>query len=235
MTQIHKAIISEIIKETHNVRTLRLKFSDIDNFSFLPGQFVMLTIDTDPEKQKRSYSIASSSMQKDSIEITFRIEGKFTTKLSQMQKADSITVMGPYGHFTFRDEIKQDLVIIAGGTGIAPFRSYVKYIDEKGLPNRVIVFYSSKMPEDVIYYNEFIELQRRNRNIEFVFTVTRYEGNDWHELKGRFDEQVIKSRVSDMRNKLFYSCGSTSFVNEMVAILKKTGVNDEQIKTEKWG
>lgn len=234
MTNTHQGEILEIINETHDVRTLRIKFPDTDSFSFLPGQFVMLTINSDPEKQKRSYSMASSPTQTNAIDITFRIEGKFTSKLGSLQKGDALTVMGPYGHFTFHDGINHGLVLVAGGTGIAPFRSYIRYIIDKKLRNKVTLIYSSKTPEDIIYYNELKQLELKNNNLKCIFTVTRHL-DKWEGLTGRIDEDMIKAHVANLPEHIFYSCGPTELVNEVVAILKNNNVKDEQIKTEKWG
>ncbi|MEK6808745.1 MAG: xylene monooxygenase, partial [Nanoarchaeota archaeon] len=137
--------------------------------------------------------------------------------------------------FIFNERINQDLILVAGGTGIAPFRSYIKYIIDKKLSNKVILFYSSKTPEDIIYYNEFKRLEKNHQNLKCVFTVTRHESSSWEGFTGRIDENMLKKYVMNLSDKIFYSCGPASLVNDFVAILKSNNVKDEQIKTEKWG
>ncbi len=232
MPQDFNVRISRIVRETEDVRTYTLGFADGEGVDFFPGQFVMLRIPSDTETLKRAYSIASSPTIKGSIDITFRVEGKFTNKLAGLKEGDDLIASGPYGHFTFKDDIKNDVVLFAGGTGIAPFRSFVRYIVEKNLPNKVVLFYSSKTPAEIIYSKELNEI--RNPNVKIVLTVTRYDSFDWDGLRGRLEEKVIKDNLENFENKIFYLCGSNSFVDSIVEILKANNIPKEQIKFEKF-
>src|SRR3989338_5457000 len=233
MPQDYNVVLSRIVQETKDVRTFCLKFSDEKGFDFFPGQFVMLRIPSDIEKLKRAYSIASSPTEDGIIDVTFRIEGKFTNKLAGLREGDELVASGPFGHFNFKPDMKDDLVLFAGGTGIAPFRSFVKFIVGRNLPNKVVLFYSSKTPDEIIYFNELREFKKKSKNVKIVFTVTRYDGNDWDGLRGRFDEKMIMENLDGFDNKLFYLCGSNSFVDSVVGILKAKDIPKERIKFEK--
>ena len=147
--------ISKIIDETPLVKAFRVELPSDVNINFYPGQFFMVSFVDDPEiKVSRAYSIASSPLNKEYLEIALDKVGPFTTKLFAMKEGDLLKFKGPYGKFYFNEEIKNNLVLIAGGTGITPLMGITRYCNDKKLSNKIKFIYSVRSSEDIIYNDE---------------------------------------------------------------------------------
>jgi len=215
--------IEKIIKETEDVRSFWIKLPE--EFDFIPGQFVMLSV---PGLDKKgAFSIGSSPTEfKDRILITVKKVGLLTGKLHEAKAGDEVMITGPLGEFVFREE-KNDLVFIAGGTGIVPFRCIINYANDKKLPNRIVLFYSARTERDIIYSYEWAKLHTKNTKI--IITLTRQE---WKGPMGRINEEMIKENVKNLKDPVFYVCGPQQLVEEVTQKIKNLGY--EKIKIDRW-
>ena len=116
-------LAKEIRQETPDVKSFI--FEKPENFSFVAGQFLTLFLDVeDPRGNYRQFSIASSPTE-DSVMITSTMRGSpFKQKLAEMQ-GQKIRARGPFGRFTLQEAERH--VMVAGGIGVTPFRSMIKF------------------------------------------------------------------------------------------------------------
>ena len=224
--------ITEIIKETSDVKTFRLKFNNGEGMPFLPGQFIMVALESNP-KIAKAYSISSSSEDKEFLEITVKIysNGKFSPLLDKAKVGDILIINGPFGHFNYRKDMGDKLVLIYGGAGIAPFRSIIKTVADNKWDTEITLIGCYKKPEDIIYKEEMSKWKIKN-----IVTITRPETSKikWEDHTGRIDKKLIEQSV-DNKDALFYLCGPNEMVDSMRGILASIGVNKENIKFERWG
>lgn len=229
-----KAEIVEIIRETHDTKTYRLRLDG--QMPFKPGQFAVLVIP--PElgggpQYSRAYSMASSPTE-NLIDLTMNVVGTVTQKMDSFEAGTKINLQGPFGRFVFEEEKHKDVVVIAGGTGIAPFRSMWRYIQDKKLSNKFAVLVSYKTSSDVIYEKELNEIQKQGAKV--YVTITREsENSQWKGNRGRITAETIKQLCSLLEGKTFFICGSNKMNDDMTQTLLSLGVPKEQIITEKWG
>ena len=229
--------ITDIKVEAPDVKTYRLEYEG-EQIDFLPGQFFMMGMEGETLlKNFRSYSLSSSPTAGNFIEFTCNKVGYLTTKLDVLKGGETLQAKGPYGVFTFRDTIKEDVVFIAGGTGIAPFRAMIHYILDKKLPNKMTVLYSVKTPDMIIYHRELEQLQNKlPKQFTYAVTVTRpVEEQPWQGPVGRISQEFIENYVKQPEKKLFFLCGSEAFVNSVIDILKTLKVPPASIRNERWG
>jgi len=139
MVEEYTLKIKEIITETKDTKTFKLDTS-LKKIDFKPGQFFMFRF-KDDDKLKRAYSIASSPTQK-SLDITLNLVGVFTKKLFESKIGDEIIAQGPYGKFFFDENMKQNLLLIGGGTGIAVLHPITRAMKESG--NKVTCIIGSR-------------------------------------------------------------------------------------------
>ena len=235
--QEHILRISEIIDETPSVKVFRVDLPEDINIDFYPGQFFMVSFVDDVEiKTSRAYSIASSPLNKKYLEIGLDKVGPFTTKLFAMKEGDLLKFKGPYGKFYFNEYMKNNLVLIAGGTGITPLMGIIRYCYDKKLSNKIKFFYSVRTPHDIIYRDELEKIKKSNKNFDYVITVTR--PNAEHNWKGRIeriDMDLLKQNIEDVENSIYFLCGPKGFVHSLIEMLESLGVKKEQIKTDIWG
>ena len=224
-----KLKIIRVIKEISDIKSLM--FTKV-NISFKPGQYLTYKIDVkDPKGNLRPFSIASSPTE-DFLMLSTKIsQTPFKQTLNKLKISNEIEASGPYGEFVL-DETK-DAIMLSGGIGITPLRSMIKYAIDKKLKIKIILFYSNRVPEEILYRKELEEFAK-NKNFILVNTITRPEESKekWKGLTGRIDANLIKKYVKDYKNSLFYICGPPAMVDAMVAILKEMNIPQEKMKVE---
>jgi len=231
----HKLKIIEIIDEVPETKTYRVQIPNGNEITFYPGQFFMIRFEDDKTFQ-RAYSIASSPTQKNHIDITMDLVGKFTKKLWETKVNDYLIFKGPFGKFYFNEDMKNNLVLIGGGLGITPLMSIIRYCDDKKLQNKINFLYSVKTPKHILYNEELKKIKEQNPNFKYTVTITRpSEEQNWEGRTGRIDIDLLKQNIDDVENSLYYLCGPLEFVKSAIAMLESLGATKEQIKTDIWG
>lgn len=225
--------IKEIKKEAHDVKTLKLDLAGRD-VPFLPGQFLSVTVPTAEGPQFRSFSISSSPLTKDRLEITVkRYEDSSAAKaLHEMKEGQTLHVKAPFGKFIL-DESDENIAMIAGGNGVTPLMSMLRYISGKNLPRRPTLLYSNRNPEDIIFRDELLDLEKHGF-VNAQLTLTDKIPDGWTGLTGRADETMVRKVFGDLQKWHFYLCGPPPMVQAMVEILKNAGVGDERMRMEKF-
>jgi ferredoxin-NADP reductase len=129
------------------------------------------------------------------------------------------------------------LLCIAGGSGVTPFRGFAREATRRQLDTRITVLYSVRTTNDIIFRDEFHELDEQNPNFRFEVTCTRLaEGDPWTGRRGRITPEWVREHITDLPNTIFYACGPNALVDFAEhLVLVELGVPKEQLKLEKWG
>ena len=226
--------ILEIIEETPEVKTFVLECPH--DFTFIAGQFIMLSFPG--EKLAKAYSISSSPTKKGTIELTIKIEQypeeelpkHLTPRLGKVEQGQEITIKGPYGKFIL-DETKDRFCFLAGGTGIAPLMSMIRYCLDKNLKKHIILINSNKTPEHIIYKEELAAIKNK---IHLVQTITHPEPGCHHpNHNGRISKELLNQHLN--KQAMFYICGPNEMIKQSKAYLLDLEVPQEQIHVELWG
>ena len=159
---LQEAEVVEVIKETKDTHTLRLKLEN--RFEWEVGQFLMVQADIDGKSVRRAYSIASSPTR-ELVDITVRqTETPTMSKfLNERKVGDILNVKGPYGRFIMDDSRK--VFCLAAGSGITPFRAMLQYFIDKGLTQPFRLLYSCRYGDNVIYLNELPKLDLARKDV----------------------------------------------------------------------
>ncbi len=204
-------------------------------FDYAPGQFAYLHILDESGKTvvKRPYSIASSPSAP-YLEFCIKmVGGELTGKLERMGKGTVVGVEGPFGHFSYSGQ--PNAAFIAGGTGIAPFVSILRYIAEKKLEGCFILFYSARTSGSVVYGDELARLEKENPNIKVVITLTREEPLGWKGECGRINEGMIRKYAAKPADFDWWICGPMALTKAMKECLLGKGVDPKRLRMEGWG
>jgi ferredoxin-NADP reductase len=230
-------LVESATMELPDTKTLRLKWPDGHNPDFLTGQFITVYW-PDAPNYKRAYSLSSCALDRGAYEVTVKRDGKMGTRIVDWAKpGDKMVVLPPAGKFLPVFEPEKHLVCIAGGSGVTPFRGFVREATQRKLDTRITVLYSVRTTNDIIFAKEFHELTLANQNFYFYVTCTRLSETDtWNGRRGRIDPAWVKEHVHDLPNTVFYACGPNALV-EATEELVVHGLNvpKAQMKTEKWG
>ena len=229
--------VEDVVLETPDTKTIRLRWPDGYDVPFQTGQFITLYWPDTPE-YKRAYSLSSCALDRGFYEISVRRDGKMGTRLVDwIRPGDRLMVIPPVGRFVPVFEPDKHLVCAAGGSGVAPFRGFVREATRRKLPTRITVLYSVRTPRDIVFEKEFRVLETQNPHFRFKVTCTRVgEQDGWPGRRGRVDLAWLKEHMDDPAQTIFYACGPTAFVEHVEKlVLEGLGLPKGQMKCEKWG
>ncbi|MBT4541129.1 hypothetical protein HOC35_06460 [Candidatus Woesearchaeota archaeon] len=228
--------ITELIQEGKTTRTFRLVPVEGKVIDFKSGQFVMLTaeikVDEKVQLVKRAYSI-SSSPKKEYLDLTIRRvpKGLMSNYVMDLKKGDIMEIDGPYGKFIFEDNM-EEIVLIAGGFGVMPFRSMINYIVDNKLNTKVTLIVSERHFNDTVFKEEFEKLNSTHKNINYFITYTRVDKNPEYGFIGRLDKEKLSKMIINFKKPYYFSCGSVGFINNIKEILIKQGADEKKIDIE---
>ncbi len=206
--------------------------------AFVPGQYMEWTLShpqTDSRGNRRYFTLASSP-----TEATLRIGVKFYNPGSSYKKSllaltDQTTIVAAQraGDFTLPKNQDQKMVFIAGGIGITPYRSMIKYLIDKQERRNIVLFYSNKNAPEIVYKDIFDQAERE-LGIKTVYTLTDTSNlpSGWSGKIGRIDGRMIQETVPDYLERLFYISGPNSLVTKFKETLKTLGIAEDKIKTD---
>ena len=212
------------VRELSDVWTLTIDMEDGRPFDFAPGQFNMLTAFGVGEA---AISISGDCNRiGEGLVHTIRTVGAVSRALTQLGPGDAIGVRGPYGVGWPVAEAKgQDVVIVAGGLGLAPLRPLIySVLSGRRDYGKVVLLFGSRTPEDILFRHE-LEEWRRRLDVEIQVTVDT-AADDWYGNVGVVTT-LIPHATFDPRNTIAYVCGPEIMMRFGAAALRDAGVEDK--------
>lgn len=239
--------------------------------SFKPGQFVPLGVKVGDTRIFRDYSITSDPAERNYYEFYIKhkehpVAGKFTSRLFQMNLGEMVLWENPRGVFTIEEKHgdakeTRTMVLVASGTGIAPFISYVRFLAKSQQPHRVVLLHGVSYPDELGYRNllEGFSAQDGNLDLTYVPTISRPDdpkSKNWSGNTGRVESLIsgigrhesklenITSSELTPDNSIFYLCGYKEMTDSVssllsdasfVSIRKKRDDGTFDIKLELYG
>jgi ferredoxin-NADP reductase len=229
--------VEAVTIEVPDSKTIRLKWPAGYDVEFKTGQFITCYWPDEPS-YKRAYSLSSCALDRGFYEFTVRRDGKMGTRLVDWIKVSHrLMVLPPAGKFLPVYEPDKHLICIAGGSGVTPFRAFVREATRRELPTKITILYTVRTTNDIIFNAEFHELAQQNPNFDFYVTCTRLSAEDpWTGRRGRIDPAWVKEQMDDPANTIFYACGPNPLVEFAEhLVLRELAMPKDRMRTEKWG
>lgn len=221
--------ILDIIEETPDVKTFRLKFKEKRDFFYQPGQFGLYSVFGEGES---TFCIASSPTRQGYIECTVKKIGRVTETLHNLEIGDQIGFRGPYGNSFPVEELKgKNLIFIGGGLGLAPLRSLFIYcLDNRAEFGEITLVYGARSVLDLVYKSEINEWKER-RDITIVLTVD--PGGECERWQGMvcFVPKAVEAVKPSSENAIAIIAGPPIMIKIGMSCLGNLGFSDEQIIT----
>jgi ferredoxin-NADP reductase len=229
--------VVDVIEETPRSKSLLLEPPA------WPGQRAGQHVDVrltaeDGYQAQRSYSIASGPEDAELVLTIERLDdGEVSPYLvDELRPGDELELRGPIGgYFVWERSSGGPLLLIAGGSGIVPFRAMLRHHAASGSDSPVRLLYSARSPDEVLYRKELESLMPDNR-IAVRTALTRTWPEDWQGHRGRITPELLRE-VSwpPEEQPLIYICGPTGFVEAIAAQLVDAGHDPGRIRTERFG
>ncbi|MCI0911387.1 benzoate 1,2-dioxygenase electron transfer component BenC [Pseudomonas putida] len=225
-----QAAISDVRQLSASTIALSIKGESLNRLAFLPGQYVNLTVPG--SDQSRAYSF--SSLQKDG-EVSFLIRnvpgGLMSSFLTSLAKAgDNMSLAGPLGSFYLRP-IQRPLLLLAGGTGLAPFTAMLEKIAEQGSKHPLHLIYGVTNDFDLVELDRLHALAARIPNFTFSACVANPESQ--YPQKGYVTQHIAPCHLNDGDVDV-YLCGPPPMVEAVSQYIREQGITPANFYYEKF-
>ena len=231
MSIFSRATVVSIKDYGNDIKEFTLK---LDNYKwFEAGTFLQLTLKNVTASERwpdsRPFSIASYYNENKTMRLIIRKVGKYTTKIfEQLVVGATCTVKYAFGEFILpMFDRENEIICIAGGTGISPFLSFIECLEREGGIDRIKLFYSVRTQKDYIKLNYI----KNAINKDNLFLYCTGENVDYAK-NGRIKIEEILENVKDKEKADFYICGSNEFIADFKRELKENDI--ERINTDEW-
>ena len=204
--------------------------------AFTPGQYFFVTLPDvghqDAKGLRRHITVVTSPNERGVLGLATRMrDSAFKRSLGELPVGTEVEVEPPKGSFGLPEDTSRPLVFVAGGIGITVFRSMLRFIREKGLPYKVTLIYSNRDRESTAFLGELQELERENRDLRLVLTMTQDRG--WEGESRRIDSQFFRDYLEgDLNESTFLVAGPPAMVAGVQDALAGAGVEDENVIAE---
>lgn len=204
-------------------------FTSPQKFNFRAGQYMEWTLGhkNSDERGNRRYFTFASSPTEEEVRIGVKFEkdrsSSYKTEMLSMKRGAAIVASQLSGDFTLGPDKNKKLVFIAGGIGVTPFRSIIKYLMDTNEKRDIIVVYNEREAKDMVYKDVFDEAVKK-LGIRVIYFET--------EKKGHMTAEKVKKEIPDFKERIFYLSGSNGMVNGFKDVLSEAGLPKNNIKVD---
>jgi ferredoxin-NADP reductase len=204
-------------------------------YEFRAGQHADFVFGNESDNS-RTFSLASSPFDKESLMIAMRMrKTAFKTALKAAALGAKFTVSRSRGSFTLHKDITRPAVFLAGGIGITPVHSILHWAAQERLPHKLYLFYSNREADDAAFIEELESMAAQNPNFTLVLTVTGHKTLAWPYEKGHINREMLTRHLLGLNGPIYYIAGPSGMVTAMSELLKSSGVNEDDMRTEEFG
>lgn len=213
-------------------------FKPSQKLAFEPGQYMELTLahpKPDSRGNRRFFTIASSPTE-DNLHLGVRFYANSSSFKKALYSIDTRAKMSAgqiAGDFTLPKDPKQKLVFMAGGIGITPFRSMLKYLLHMHQRRDIVLLYANRTADEIAYKDILSEAQTKlGIKVFCMLTDTKAIPRNWPGFVGRIDQRMIQQAVPDYQDRTFYLSGPLDMVRAYERLLRNMHVSPDQIKKD---
>lgn len=219
-----QAVVEQVRQLTHDVRELTFRLREPVALDFVAGQYLNFRVPA-PDKPKpvsRLYSIDSAPSERGIVRLVYNyVGGPGTAFLQGLAVGGAVHFKAPFGHFVLQAESTRDILMVATGTGIVPFRSMLQEHLAAGMPRTVTLLWGVRSQRDLYYQDELAALAQRYTNFRFLMTLSQPEAG-WSGLKGRVTA-IFPEYFPAVDALEVYACGSDTMIVDVKALCEARG------------
>lgn len=205
------------------------------DMSFQAGQYINLNI---PGVGSRAFSIANPPSEANIVELHIRLvpEGKGTTWIhNELNVGDSIELSGPYGQFFVRSSDDQDIIFIAGGSGLSSPASMIMDLLEKGDKRQIYLFQGARNIPELYHKDKFEQLASTYENFHYIPALSDDDTlGEWLGFKGFINEAVNDYFEGKCSGHKAYLCGPPPMIDAAITTLMQARLFERDIHMERF-
>jgi predicted ferric reductase len=221
--------VAEVRKENPSVCTV---FFEGDHGKYKPGQFMMLQLKRNGVvSEPHPFTISSSPTSK-RLSVTIKDVGDFTSTVNRTRPSEAAYIDMPYGVFSFLSSSADSFVFIAGGIGITPFMSMLRYMRDRKTRHKVVLLWANRAEEDILFKEELAAMEQENSSLKIVHVLSRQDS--WEGEKGHVDSERLKKFVSDFGKPVFFICGPPAMMRAVKSALRNLGIPAKNVRMERF-
>jgi Oxidoreductase FAD-binding domain./Iron-sulfur cluster binding domain of dihydroorotate dehydrogenase B./Oxidoreductase NAD-binding domain. len=227
-----KAEIIEVIQETSSdidIKTFKIRLLDGQQMNFMPGQFVELSI---PGVGEAPFGFASSPLEKGAFELSIKKVGLVTEAVHNLKPGSVVWIRGPFGNsFPVEKMQGSNILLIAGGLGLAPLRPLILYILDESNRDKygnIQMLLAARSTADFIYTRDFDQWEKV-KNTDIILTIDNAE-EGWNGRVG-FPHVIVSEMDFDVNNTYAVLCGPPIMIKLVSAKLVELGIPRNKILT----
>lgn len=218
-----------------------LMFKKPDGFSYEPGQYIEVDLEHsnhDDRGIKRWFTLSSSPTEGDLMIVTRFVEGRrssFKDALFKLQPGQTIDTGPAEGSFILPADVKKEIVWIAGGIGVTPFRSQTKFLlDNQEYTRKITLIYSNRTQADICFEDLWARAVDHLNNFKLVQTIVDDIPEYWAGERGMIDGAMILRAIENVKDKEFYISGPEPMVDAFVPKLEAMGIEANNIHKDRF-
>jgi len=206
-----------------------------EDVEFEPGQYFwveLLDPPYDDEKgPRRHITVVTSPTEKGVLGLATRVrDTAFKRSLVEMPEGAAVEVEQPKGSFTLPEDTSKRYAFIAGGIGITPFRSMLRYIADKGRDYDITLVYSNRDVESTAFLDELKELESVVPRCRVIFTMT--DDPSWDGDSRMLDADVLRDLLGDLESFHFMIAGPPPMAKSVEGSLLEAGLSEDQVQSD---
>jgi Na+-transporting NADH:ubiquinone oxidoreductase subunit F len=219
---------------TYDIVELTLKLVQPQEISFHAGQYITLKMPAigDNKAAMRPFSIATSSARKSEIQLNIRLNPQGTLTpwvFNDVKEGDDIKFSGPRGNFYMRNSLNP-MLLIAGGSGMAPVRSILQTMRDFNIKREVLFFFGALSQNDLFYIEEMKELESQIGSFKFIPALSNEPSeSNWNGERGLVTDVMDTVKKGSMSEYEAYLCGKPAMINGCISLLEKKQILKENI------
>jgi ferredoxin-NADP reductase len=223
----------EVAKGTLLV-TFDLQGAEVD---FRPGQYFWVELLDSPYEDERGLrrhiTVVTSPTERGVLGLCTRLrDSAFKKTLAELEVGEEVEVEPPKGDWALPEDTSRPYVFVAGGIGITPYHSMLRYIADTGQPYGVTLVYSNRDRESAPFLDELHEYERTLPNFRLVLTMTDDSG--WEGETRHIDAEMLRDHLGDLGSSTFLVTGPPPMVESVAEKLTAAGVSEEQVLPERF-
>ena len=228
--------VMQISSAANGSVSVELKPVTIRSFQYLPGQFVIVSIQSKGiSPEPHPFTLSSTPTRSGYLQLIVRESGDWTRHITRLAEGDRVYIQGPFGRFShLLAHREREIIMIAGGIGITPMLSMMRFMADRQDQRAITLIWSNRSRDHMVYPDELKELGKKLTGFRSVLIFTGVS-DEWLSTEGLNLDKLQSILKGCSNNASIFVCGPEQMMVQVKNDLKRIGFQSRSIHTETFG